>query len=189
MKNDPRSLPNAKCKLPIACLCLILLIGCDRTPERDDLLSGKVTRVVSGQTVEVMLVQTNEVARVRITGIDAPDLRQSPWGKIAKDKLSDLVMDREVELERENATGDGLSRDRFNRINAHVWQNNTLVSQRLVKAGFVLANTQYPHSYSKLLINAQEYARLMGFQIWNRDRAMRYTPSQFRSKIKPTIKQ
>jgi len=167
----------------------MLLIGCDRTPKRDDLLSGKVTRVVSGQTIEVMLTQTSEVARVRITGIDAPDLRQSPWGKIAKDSLSDLIMDRQIELESKNSVRDGLSRDRFNRINAHVWQGKTLVSEQLVKTGCVLANTQYPHSYSKLLINAQEYARLMGFQIWNRDRAMRYTPNQFRSKIKPTIKQ
>jgi len=167
----------------------MLLIGCDRTPKRDDLLSGRVTRVVSGQTIEVMLTQTSEVARVRITGIDAPDLRQSPWGKIAKDSLSDLIMDRQIELESKNSVRDGFSRDRFNRINAHVWQGKTLVSEQLVKTGCVMANTQYPHSYSKLLINAQEYARLMGFQIWNRDRAMRYTPNQFRSKIKPTIKQ
>ena len=97
-------------------------------------------------------------------------------------------MDRQIELESKNSVRDGFSRDRFNRINAHVWQGKTLVSEQLVKTGCVLANTQYPHSYSKLLINAQEYARLMGFQIWNRDRAMRYTPNQFRSKIKPTIK-
>ena len=87
----------------------MLLIGCDRTPKRDDLLSGRVTRVVSGQTIEVMLTQTSEVARVRITGIDAPDLRQSPWGKIAKDSLSDLIMDRQIELESKNSVRDGFN--------------------------------------------------------------------------------
>lgn len=166
----------------------MLLTGCDRTPKRIDLLSAEVKRVISGQTIEVVLRQTSEVAQVRITGIDAPDLRQSPWGTTAKNTLRDLIVDREVELESENQVRDGFSRDRYNRIHAHVWQGETLVSERLVKTGCVLANTKYPHSYSKLLINAQEYARLMGSGIWNRDRPMRYTPYQFRSKIKPTTK-
>ena len=163
---------------------MFLLVSCDHDFTRDNLSSGRVTKVFSGQTIEVVLSQTSERVTVRLTGIDAPDLRQSPWGNSAKASLSELIMHQTVELETESLRLDSPIRDRYNRLNAHVWQDQNLVSQKLVRSGYVLANTKYPHSYSKLLIEAQEYARLMGLGIWNRDRAMRYTPSQFRSRIK-----
>ncbi len=172
----------------LVCCCLVLLTGCSRDFKQANLLSGEVTRVVSGQTVEVLLTGTSEVTKVRITGIDAPDLRQSPWGEAAKARLTELVMGLPITLESESPSKDAanaLSRDRFNRINAHLWQSETLISQQLVKEGCVLANTSYPHSYSKLLMYAQEYARLMGYGIWHPNQAMRYTPSQFRSQTKP----
>ncbi|MEL7523034.1 MAG: thermonuclease family protein, partial [Cyanobacteria bacterium J06553_1] len=112
----------------------------------------------------------------RLTGIDAPDWRQSPWGEAAKQKLADLVLEKAIAIEAEN-----LESDRYNRIRGHLWLDQTLVSQQLVKSGCALANDRYPHSYSKLLRSAQEYARLMGLGIWNPEEAMRYTPSQFRS--------
>ena len=159
--------------------CLIFLFACSPNQEKTTLHSGKVTRVLSGQTVEMVLAQTSAVTKVRITGIDAPDLRQSPWGKTAKARLKELVIGLPVSIET-----DSLERDRFNRINAHIWQDKTLISQKLVKEGCVLANTEYPHSYSKLLMDAQEYARLMGYGIWNPQQALRQTPNQFRSQTK-----
>lgn len=163
----------------VCCYLVIILLGCSPKHSQVDLLSGKVARVISGQTVEVMLTKTSEIVKVRIAGIDAPDLRQSPWGKDAKIKLSKLVMGLPIALETETP-----KRDRYNRLNAHIWQDKILVSQELVKEGCVLANTRYSHSYSKLLIDAQEYARLMGYGIWNPKQAMRQTPNQFRSTIK-----
>ncbi|MEM8672549.1 MAG: thermonuclease family protein [Cyanobacteria bacterium P01_G01_bin.67] len=159
----------------LAVLCLILLISCSAQPDRENLLAAKVTRVVSGQTVEVRLTGATEITKVRITGIDAPDLRQDPWGKTAKEKLSELVMGLPILLESE------LDRDRFNRLNAHVWQDQNLISQQLVESGCVLVNDRYDHRYSKLLMESQEYARLMGYGIWNPRQAMRHTPNQFRS--------
>ena len=164
-------------KLLSICLCLLLL-GCGANYNEANLVAAKVTRVFSGQTVEVILSPTTQHAKVRIIGIDAPDLRQSPWGERAKEKLSELVLGMPVKIEMED-----VEPDRFNRLNAHIWQDNTLVSEKLVKEGCVLANMEYPHSYSKLLIDAQEYARLMGYGIWNPQQALRQTPAQFRSRI------
>ncbi|MBE9044409.1 thermonuclease family protein [Pleurocapsales cyanobacterium LEGE 10410] len=167
-------------KLIVVCCCLILLFGCANSePNWASLPKAKVTRVVSGQTIEVTMSETSEVSQIRIAGIDAPDMRQLPWGKAAQTRLIELVMGKQVLIELETE-----KRDRFNRLNAHVWQDQTLISQQLVQEGCVLANTSYTRSYSKLLTNAQEYARLMGYGIWNRDLAMRYTPKQFRSTIK-----
>ena len=166
--------------LLIICCCLTLLFSCsDRAPVTN-LISAKVTRVISGQTVEVLLTDTSEVAKVRIIGIDAPDLRQDPWGEAAKDRLIELVMAMPVELELEEDRPVNELRDRFNRLPAHIWQNKTLISKQLIESGCVLANDRYEHSYSKLMQESQEYARALGYGIWNPQQAMRYTPSQFR---------
>ena len=158
----------------------MFLLGCNPISEKGNLFSGKVTRVLSGQTVEVQLTGTSEVVKLRIEGINAPDWRQNPWGKAAKEKLEDLVLDKQVVIEAENLEG-----DRYSRIHGHLWQGQTLVSQQLVEAGCVLANHRYEHLYSKVLMESQEYARLMGYGIWNPQQAMRYTPSQFRSQNTP----
>jgi micrococcal nuclease len=169
-----------KMKIVVGYCCLILLFGCNASPEPKNLYLGEVTRVVSGQAVEVRLTGTSEMVKVRIEGIDAPDWRQFPWGEAAKQKLTELVMSKPIKIEAEN-----LTRDRYNRVQGHLWQEETLVSQELLKSGCVLVNDRYPHSYSKLLMESQEYARLMGYGIWNPKLAMRYTPSQFRSMNKP----
>ena len=159
----------------IICCCLIFLFGCNSSPETKNLYAGTVTRVLSGQTVEVRLTGKLETVKVRIVGIDAPDWRQTPWSDAAKEKLAELVINKPIAIETDN-----LESDRYNRIKGHLWQGKTLVSQELLKSGCVLTN-EYPHSYSKLLRSAQEYARLMGYGIWNPQQAMRYTPSEFRA--------
>jgi endonuclease YncB( thermonuclease family) len=113
---------------------------------------------------------------------------QSPWGAAAKEKLTALVMGKPIAIEVENPERDyplGRLRDRYDRLIGHLWQGETLVSQELVKSGCALVNDRYSHSYSKLLMESQEYARLMGYGIWNPKLAMRHTPSQFRSMNKP----
>ena len=166
-------------------LCILvfylLLFGCNSNLDRNNLIAAEVKRVISGQTVEVTLPGESTSTKVRIIGIDAPDLRQAPWGENAKTRLSELVAGQQVNLEIED---EETNNNPYNRIYAHIWQDNNLISEKLVKEGCVLANTKYPHSYSKLLINTQEYARLMGYGIWNPQQALRETPNQFRSKNK-----
>lgn len=163
----------------LVCCLILLLLGCSPPPKEKNLLAAKVTRVVSGQTVEVVLTGASATTKVRITGIDAPDLRQTPWGETAKQRLSELVRGMSVLIET-----DLEQRDRFNRLHGHLWQGETLISQQLVKEGCVLVNDRTAHEYSKLLMESQEYARLMGYGIWNPQLAMRDTPNQFRSKNK-----
>ncbi len=163
-------------KITIFGFCLILLSACKSNQLNSNSIIGKVERVISGQSIEVVIAAKPDITKVRIIGIDAPDLRQSPWGEAAKQRLVELIMRSQIELE-----SDTIKSDRFERILAHVWHNKTLVSEQLVKEGYVLANTEYPHPYSKLLIDAQEYARLMGYGIWNPQQPMRQLPAQFRS--------
>ncbi|MEL6929186.1 MAG: thermonuclease family protein [Cyanobacteria bacterium J06600_6] len=161
----------------ISC-CLVFLVGCSATPEKGNFYSGKVTRVLSGQTVEVQLTGTSEVVKLRIEGINAPDWRQDPWAAAAQKKLQDLVLDQTIAIETDET--ENLERDRYSRIQGHLWRGQTLISQQLVESGYVLINDRSLNAHSQLLRSSQEYARLMGYGIWNPQQAMRYTPSQFR---------
>ncbi len=167
-------------KLLICGYCLTFLLSCSASEIKFKTVTAKVERIVSGQTLEVSIPNSDSYAKVRIIGIDAPDLRQSPWGKAAKERLTELDK-QPIKLELEIETPDS-----FDRLLAHVWHNKSLVSEQLIKEGFVLANTKYPHKYSQPLLDAQEYARIMGYGIWNPQQPMRQTPHQFRSQ--PTAK-
>ncbi|EAL3929264.1 thermonuclease, partial [Campylobacter upsaliensis] len=71
-------------------------------------LIGKVSRVIDGDTIE-LLAKTSKTnpynhitkLKIRLYGIDAPELKQA-YGKEAKEFLSALVLKQEVSLIIEN---------------------------------------------------------------------------------------
>jgi endonuclease YncB( thermonuclease family) len=75
-------------------------------------VSGRVVAVADGDTVTILDIQRTQ-HRVRLAGIDAPEKGQ-PFGQRAKERMSDLVFDKEVRLE-------GDKRDRYGRTVAKVW--------------------------------------------------------------------
>ncbi len=140
----------------------------------------KVARVVSGQSLEVlgMAEQPTLISQVRLVGVDAPDLRQRPWGEAAKKQLEDLIggLEKPVTLEF-----DVEAKDKIGRTLAYVWKDQVLLNEELVKQGNVLFMGRSPnHKYDERLERAQQWARLMGQGIWNRDKPMRQTPAEFR---------
>ncbi|WP_444542307.1 thermonuclease family protein, partial [Cylindrospermopsis raciborskii] len=95
--------------LPIVLCCslMLLLVGCqskDRT--KDSIVQARVVRVVSGQTLEVAKIgdPTNSVSSVRLIGLDAPDLRQYPWGEDARKLLEKLIQDANSDNTTNNNT-------------------------------------------------------------------------------------
>ena len=140
--------------------------------------SVKVERVISGQSIEIVdnFNPVPILQPVRLIGIDAPDLKQQPWGVDAKTELEKLTLGREVLLEF-----DAQQKDSFDRLLGYIWEDKTLINEELVKEGYVLASEKVPNiKYSDRLANAQEWARLMGKGIWNPERPMRISPSEFR---------
>jgi micrococcal nuclease len=145
-----------------------------------------VQRVVSGQTLDVLNPSqpTGLVERVRLIGIEAPDLKQEPWGSAAKNHFEQMITQtanqqfvlQPVVLER-----DVQEKDSAGRWLAYVWVNGVLLNEQLVKEGYVLAAPRSPNQkYDERLARAQEYARIMGYGIWNPDQPMRLTPAEFR---------
>ena len=160
--------------------CWLLLTSCqpNNTP------NGKLTRierVVSGQTLEITGDDKSKVIqRVRLIGINAPDLRQKPWGPQARKQLEKLIDGKPVLLEF-----DLEKEDRYQRQLAYAWQGKTLLNEKLVAEGYVLAASQLPNTkYDQRLMRAQEKARIMGRGIWDPNQPMRLTPAEFRERYR-----
>jgi len=167
-------------KIVIICW-ILLLVSCqgDRNSESNP-SEVKVARVVSGQTLEVLGVaeQPDLISQVRLIGVDAPDLRQQPWGEDAKQLLETLIGDKDgtVRLEFDLET-----KDNFGRTLAYVWKNNLLLNEQVLKQGYGLFGVRsLNHKYDQRLEQAQQWARLMGQGIWDPVKPMRLTPGEFR---------
>ncbi len=160
---------------------LLLLVSC-QNPSKSPIIpaSVKVARVVSGQSLEVlgMEAQPNLISQVRLIGLDAPDIRQYPWGDDAKQLLETLIggANQAVNLEF-----DLEAKDKINRTLAYVWKDKLLLNEEIVKQGYALFVARSPnHKYDQRLESAQQWARIMGKGIWNTDKPMRMTPGEFR---------
>lgn len=96
--------------------------------------SGPVVSVIDGDTLDVL--HNGQAERIRLNGIDAPEKGQ-PYGKKAKQFLSDLVGGKTVTVESHKL-------DRHRRTVADVLlPDGTNVSRELLKAGFAWWYKQY----------------------------------------------
>ena len=159
-------------------MACILLASCQNLSRPSGQMT-RVERVVSGQTIEIAdrSLAVPVLEPIRLIGIQAPDIRQKPWGQEARIQLEKLTLGQEVLLEF-----DIQQKDKFDRLLAYIWLGGKLINEYMVKEGLALAEPDFPNTkYMERLTNAQERARLMGLGIWNPDQPMRQTPTQFRS--------
>ena len=160
---------------------LLLLVSCQSHNNSSTIPANvKIARVVSGQSLEVlgMEAQPNLISQLRLIGLDAPDIRQLPWGEDAKQLVEGLIggANQAVNLEF-----DLEAKDKFNRTLAYVWKDKLLLNEEVVKQGYALFVARSPnHKYDQRLERAQQWARIMGKGIWNPDKPMRITPGEFR---------
>ena len=139
-------------------ISLILSLGiasCQSQIKTPKLITVPLDRVVSGQTVEIMLKGATE--RVRIIGIDVPpEAKQAAQAQLQQILGSDII---DLEIVKPD-------KDRYDRILAHIWQDDKLIAEELAKIGYALANTKYPNKYRDRIWHAQEYARILDYGIW-----------------------
>lgn len=106
-------------------------------PARPRLTSGTcvVTRISDGDSLEC-----GSAGRIRLIGVDAPELSQNPHGTAAKAALARLIPPgTTVTLEP-----DSTLRDRYGRQLAYLWIEGQLVNWRLVREGWALAYRYEP---------------------------------------------
>jgi micrococcal nuclease len=145
----------------------------------------QVQRVISGQSLEI-LDRVNKVPmikKVRLIGINTPDLRQEPWGVQAKTRLEQLIKEKPVLLEFDVET-----QDSYNQVLGYIWQDGILINEQMIREGYAMASipnrsgkTQTLNTkYQQRLIYSQEWARQMEKGIWNPRQPLRQTAQEFR---------
>ncbi len=159
------------------------LVGCRAIAPpavNPDWISVQVERALSGQTVEVRNDRIGTRDNVRLLGLDAPDLRQQPWGPAAQQALATLLGDGQVQLE----TDPNRARDAFGRPLAYLWKDGVLINEALIAAGHALAAdpSATPLKYGDRLNYAQIAARTLERGIWDPAEPLRVTPSEFRDR-------
>ena len=97
-----------------------------------DIVTGNVTGVLDGDTIEVL--NGHHAERIRLSGIDCPEKSQA-FGKRAKHAVSELALREDVRLSSNRKNGN--AKDRNNRILAAViLPDGTTLNHTLVKDGW-----------------------------------------------------
>lgn len=101
-------------------------------------LSGKVVSIHDGDTITVL--QDKQQVKVRLFGIDAPELKQ-PYGKKSKRFLANLIAGKVVEVE-ENG------KDRYKRTIGTIYLNGTDINAQMVENGYAWAYRKFSKKYT-----------------------------------------
>ncbi|TFE03380.1 thermonuclease family protein [Jeotgalibacillus sp. R-1-5s-1] len=146
--------------------CWILMAVVFLSACSEESLSGEVTYVVDGDTLDVQFDDGSE-ERIRLLLIDTPETKHpslgvQPYGPEASEFTSRLEGER-VELEL-----DVSERDRYGRLLAYVWHNDEMFNEKLLEQGLARIavyppNTRYVDEFRAI----EEKARSEGVGIWS----------------------
>jgi micrococcal nuclease len=144
----------------------------------------RVTEVHDGDTISI---RTRSFAgiplkteRVRLIGIDTPELKQEPWGRRTKKHLkkliseSDWVVSIEFDIEQ---------RDKHGRLLSYVWdKKGQLINEKMIGDGYAVVYTIPPNvRYVERFTAAQKKAQALRIGIWGK-KGLRKSPEQWRMK-------
>lgn len=135
---------------------VILLLTLSFSESQD--VSAFVTRVIDGDTIEVEVAGVSE--KVRYIGINTPELndRREPVRRAAREATAanaELVAKRTVRLQF-----DVERRDRYGRLLAYVWVDDSMVNEILVRQGYAEPYTYPPNvKYAERFREAARTAR------------------------------
>lgn len=131
-------------------ITLLALITCTFL----DPFNASVVSVHDGDTITV---RTTETSKIRLYGIDAPELKQA-HGQASKHALSEMTFGKSVHITP-------MSKDRYGRIVAKVHVDGVDVNRVMVEQGAAWWYTQYA-KYDMPLANAQSKAQAEKRGLW-----------------------
>lgn len=114
--------------------------------------NGKVVSIHDGDTITIL--QGKQQIKVRLFGIDAPELKQ-PYGKKSKQFLASLIAGQVVEVEPKG-------KDRYKRtlgIIYYKWQD---INVQMVLNGYAWAYEKY----SRIYVDQEKLAREKKLGLW-----------------------
>ena len=112
----------------------------------------KVVSVHDGDTITVL--QNKQQIKVRLFGIDAPELKQ-PYGKKSKQFLANLIVGEVVEVEKNG-------KDRYKRTLGIIHYKGQDINAQMVLNGYAWAYVKY----SRIYVNQEKLARENKRGLW-----------------------
>lgn len=129
----------------------------------EDDAAQEITKVVDGDTVEFSC--GGELYRVRLIGIDAPETIYSSdsgqcFNEEATERMTELVLDKDVILERGEGSDD---KDKYDRLLRYISVAGEDVGVKMIRDGYAEAYKVYSHekwdAYDRLEQEAREGQR------------------------------
>jgi micrococcal nuclease len=134
-------------------------------PPPSDLVEAQVTRIVDGDTVQVLIDGVEY--RLRYIGIDTPETKHptlgvEPFGPEATQANTELVEGKTVWLEK-----DVSETDRYGRLLRYVYVDDLMVNEELLRRGLARVATFPPDvKYADRFLELQRAAQEAGLGMW-----------------------
>lgn len=134
----------------------------------NNFINATVTKVVDGDTIHVKFENGLE-DKVRLILVDTPESKgryqgnPQPFAEEASRFATEQLADKKIQLEL------GVSeRDRYGRLLAYVWINNTMFNEALLERGLARVAVYPPNTkYVDQFRNIQRKAQEAGLNIWS----------------------
>ena len=130
---------------------LLILLGISLTSSA---FQAKVTAVTDGDTVKIEY--ENKIIKVRLAGIDTPELKQE-FGLEAKKALEERVLNKKVYI-------DGDKKDRYGRLIADIKIGSRWINKELIGEGYAWHYKQY--SKNQELTESESNAKKEAKGLW-----------------------
>ena len=101
---------------------LLLFVLILPAPTLAETLSGRVVRIIDGDTVDLLVERTEH--RIRLAEIDTPE-RGQDWGRRASQALSEKVGGKDVRVDVTDV-------DRYDRLIGKIWLGDRDINREMV---------------------------------------------------------
>jgi endonuclease YncB( thermonuclease family) len=126
-----------------------------------EILSGRIVGISDGDTVTLLDANQRQY-KIRLTGIDAPE-KKMPFGQRSKDHLSDLIFNKDVQVETEKL-------DRYGRTLGKIVFDRKDINLAMINAGLAWHYKKYQQEQSAsdrlLYSHGEEQARFQHIGLW-----------------------
>lgn len=126
-------------------------------PPKGERLSCEISKVYDGDTVTASC-KTGKL-KIRVWGIDAPEMGQKPWGEKSRDVLRSLLPSGPITIET-------ITTDRYGRTVARLYDGERDLSLEMVRRGQAVVYERYNKSKDYKAAQAQAKREKLG--IWTK---------------------
>jgi micrococcal nuclease len=113
--------------------------------------------------------QQGQLVTIRLGCVDAPELKQNPWGQQSKTRLQQVLpVDQSVQVRQ-------IERDKYKRLVAEIFVNNRSVNLTMVQEGQAVVYRQYLqgcNSGKEQFLQAEADAKGKKLGFWNQSQPM-----------------